>query len=202
MIVSAHQINFVPSKAFFDKMKQSHIFVLLDDVQYEPRGFTNRNRIVENQWLTVPVKKHPVETLIKDIEISYDEDWKTKHVTELFRVYGATNNPLYHFINKVYEHPWKNLIGFNLAWIREICSILNIKTNTMFGSTLDLKSKGSQRMLDMCIKLGADEYLSGPSGKNYLDLESFEKQDIKVSWMSQQEPNSLSVLDDIMRGNI
>lgn len=201
MIVSAHQVNFIPSKAFFDKMKQSHIFVLLDDVQYEKNGYTNRNRIVPNEWLTIPVK-HKHDTLIKDVEIDYTTDWKTKHVTELFRVYGATNNPLYYFINKVYEHPWKNLIGFNLAWIREICSILDIKTNTMFSSTLDLKSKGSQRMLDMCIKLGADEYLSGPSGKNYLSLEEFEKQGIKVSWMPPQPKDSLSVLDDIMRGKI
>jgi hypothetical protein len=201
MIVSAHQVNYIPSKAFFDKMKQSHIFVLLDDVQYEKNGYTNRNRITPNEWLTIPVK-HNHDTLIKDVEIDYTTDWKTKHVTELFKVHGATNNPLYHFINRVYEHPWEKLIGINLAWIREICSILSIKTNCIFSSQLNIETKGSQRILDICIKLGADQYLSGPSGKNYLDLESFDKAGINISWMPPQEPNSLSVLDNIMRGKI
>lgn len=180
-------------------MKQSHIFVLLDDVQYEKNGYTNRNRIVPNEWLTIPVK-HNHDTLLKDVDIDYTTDWKTKHVTELFKVYGATNNPLYHFINRVYEHPWEKLIGINLAWIREICSILDIKTNTLFSSQLEVNTKGSQRILDICIKLGATEYLSGPSGKNYLSLEEFDKQGIKVRFMEPQPKDSLSILDDILRG--
>ena len=50
MIVSIHQPNYLPWIGFFDKIKRSDVFVLLDDVQF-PRGkkhFGHRNKIKTN----------------------------------------------------------------------------------------------------------------------------------------------------------
>ena len=61
MIVSIHQPNYLPWLGYFDKIKQSDIFVVFDDVQF-PRGkkhFGHRNQIKTNtgkKWLTVPIK--------------------------------------------------------------------------------------------------------------------------------------------------
>jgi len=205
--VGIHQPNYIPSKAFFDKMKMCDYFVLLDDVQYEKNGFTNRNRIVEGEWLTIPVHRNH-DTLIKDIEIDNTINWKQKHRQKLTSVYG--NEPtlekycgLYDFIFKLYEHPWKNLIGINLAWIKKICEILEIKTNTTFSTSFDNGHlKGSDKILDICERLGATHYVSGPSGRKYLNTLDFDNAGITIEWLPSQPPTTLSILDDIFRGKI
>ena len=58
--VSIHQPNYIPWLGFFEKIMNSDIYVVFDDVQY-PRGkdFANRNQIKTNTgklWLTIPIK--------------------------------------------------------------------------------------------------------------------------------------------------
>jgi len=36
--------------------------------------------------------------------------------------------------------------------------------------------------VDLCRQMGASEYISGPSAKNYIDENAFAEQGIKVSW--------------------
>ena len=45
------------------------------------------------------------------------------------------------------------------------------------------KWEKSIKLLDICKKTGANEYLSGPSAKSYLDSSIFTQNGIKVSWM-------------------
>jgi len=206
--VGIHQPNYIPSRAFFDKMKQCDYFVLLDDVQYEKNGYTNRNRITHDEWLTIPVhRKH--DTLIKDVEISYDDvNWRNKHLQKLTSVYGnepTLENYCKHYdkIFRIYNYAWKNLIGINLAWIREICDILQIKTNTTFSTSFENGHlKGSDKILDICERLGATHYISGPSGRKYLNTLDFDNAGITIEWLQPQPPQSLSILDDIFRGKV
>ena len=49
MIVLITQPTFLPWIGYFDQMRLADIIVFLDSVQYERRGWHNRNRIVENK---------------------------------------------------------------------------------------------------------------------------------------------------------
>ena len=42
----------------------------------------------------------------------------------------------------------------------------------------------SEKLLNICIQSGANSYLSGPSAKEYLDLDIFKKNKIKVEWFN------------------
>ena len=66
IILSAHQPNFLPYLGFFNKMKQSDIFIIRDEVLYIKKEYHNRNRIRINshdnikspksKWISVPVE--------------------------------------------------------------------------------------------------------------------------------------------------
>jgi len=59
MILSVHQPQYIPWLGYFDKIDKSDCFVFLDQVQYKPREYQNRNRIRTKDgwlWLAVPVK--------------------------------------------------------------------------------------------------------------------------------------------------
>ena len=60
------QPSYIPWRGYFHQIQKADIFVFLDDVQFDRRGWRNRNRIKTAkgaQWLTVPVfsKNHQLE---------------------------------------------------------------------------------------------------------------------------------------------
>ena len=95
MIVSIHQPNYLPWLGYFDKIKQSDIFVVFDDVQF-PRGkkhFGHRNQIKTNtgtKWLTVPIKNKSDMVSFNDTIINYDTDWHNKHCKQISNHYSKS----------------------------------------------------------------------------------------------------------------
>ena len=48
------------------------------------------------------------------------------------------------------------------------------------SSELDISGLKSDLILDICKVVGATTYIAGPSGRDYLDMKSFEEEGIKV----------------------
>ena len=67
-------------------------------------------------------------------------------------------------------------------------SALNLMTYTVNSSTLKKSSKQSQRLLDICKHLDASCYISGISGKDYLDEKIFHNSGIKIIYENFQHP--------------
>ena len=62
-VVAIHQPNFFPWLGYFDKIRRSDIFILLDDVQFSKTGgvWSNRVKVLingEGRWLTAPVERN------------------------------------------------------------------------------------------------------------------------------------------------
>ncbi|MEF3280984.1 MAG: WbqC family protein [Elusimicrobiota bacterium] len=188
MILSAHQIHFMPGLRFFSKMRQSDLFVFLDDVQYEKREFQNRNKIKTSygfQYLTVPViTKGRFNQIIKDVEINNSYNWKTEHLKAIEINYAKAKYFYKYFpeLVKIYNSDYNKLIDISLKLIDFFRKHLNIKTPFVFSSSLNIDKKSTERLVELCKRLNADMYLSGRGAKSYLDEKEFEKADIKVIW--------------------
>ncbi len=65
---------------------------------------------------------------------------------------------------------------------------MGINTKTIRSSELNIKSTGSERLLEICKKVSSDTYLSGELGKNYLDEEIFKQSNIKIIYEKFQHP--------------
>jgi hypothetical protein len=63
-----------------------------------------------------------------------------------------------------------------------------IKTKLVFSSELGLSSKSTERLVDMVELLGGDTYISGPAGRNYLDISLFTNKDIIVQFQDFNHP--------------
>ena len=89
--VSIIQPGYIPWLGFFDLLKLADVFVIYDDVQFDRRGWRNRNRILspngKPHWLTIPVeKKGNYNQLIKDVKI-VDENWAKNHLETIRHFY-------------------------------------------------------------------------------------------------------------------
>ena len=171
MKISIHQPNFVPWYPFFQKIKEADIFIILSNCQFEKNNYQNRFNIID-QWYTMRTKKGL--DLIKNKV--YDDphyDWnkikkgfpKINHITSEFD--DCINN---------------NLSITNINIIKKACGLLNINTKIVFDYPTDLK--GTSRLVDLCKKYNATEYISGLGAKSYLQPELFEIENIKVTYQT------------------
>lgn len=64
--------------------------------------------------------------------------------------------------------------------------ILKIDTKIILSSDLNVEEKKTLKIFEICKKLKADEYVSGPLGKNYLDEFLFNNK-IKLSYFNNDE---------------
>lgn len=188
MILSAHQPAYLPWLGYFDKIVKSDIFIYLDTVQFEKNSFTNRNRIKTPQgpvWLTIPVKiKGHLGKSLLELEIDSGQNWRRKHLNTIFLNYKKTAffEERFAKLEALYQNQhvllselcWDQL----MFWLKE----LGITTQVIRSASLPTCSKKSDLVLDLCRHFGADQYLSGALGKDYLKVEDFRLNGISVEF--------------------
>lgn len=188
MILAAHQIHFMPGLRYFSKMKDSDIFVYLDDVQFVKREFQNRNKIrTKNGWqyLTLPVlTKGRYKQNIMDVEINNSYDWRTEHLRAIESNYAKAKyfNKYFNEIKSIYMKEYIYFKDISLNFLNFFRRELGINTKFVFSSSLEVNKKSTERLVEICLKLGADRYLSGVGARNYLDVDLFKKNGIDVIW--------------------
>lgn len=194
MILSAHQPAYLPWLGYFDKIIKSDVFVFLDSVQFEKNSFTNRNKIktpAGATWLTVPVKtKGHLGNTIVETKIDNRKKWQHDHLKAIFLNYRKAPrfDECYHRLKNLYgkeylllsELCWDHL----MFWLKEIGSEKKI----FRSSQLPVEGKKSTLILNLCRHFGADRYISGSLGKNYLNEDDFREVGIKIDYQDYIHP--------------
>ena len=194
MIVTIHQPDFLPWLGFFDRWKKSDLFIILDDVQFIRRGWQHRDKIKTAQgikWLTVSVKKKGnYLSQLRHIKLNNNIDWKKQHIELIQNSYGNTKNFLSIFKNlkKIYLKNHILLIDLNMDLLKYCAQRLSIKTPFIFSSALNIKSFGTQRLVELVNSVGGDKYLTGTGAKEYLEENLFQNKNIKVLWQKFEHP--------------
>jgi hypothetical protein len=192
VILSANQPYFFPFPGFFYKAYLSDIFVILDDVQF-PRGTTwiTRNRFKNDQgslWLTVPVKKKGLGLQkIDAVRICHDGRWPKKHLASLKNAYSRAPYFKAHigFLETLWSTKFEKLIDLNLAVINYLMQELKIGTKVVLSSELGVHSTGTERLIEICRKMGASRFLAQSPAQKYLDADRFADAGIRLNQFKQ-----------------
>jgi hypothetical protein len=185
--VAITQSNYIPWKGFFDSINLVDVFVLYDDMQYTKRDWRNRNLIkVENgtKWLSIPVEvKGKYFQKISETKIS-DPSWAEQHWSTLKHIYGKQKGfELYKPIfEELYQQPFEYLSEVNYAFIKAICSILNITTEIKWSSEFVLPEGKTERLVSICKDLKGTDYFTGAAAKAYMDEGLFSQNNIAVHY--------------------
>jgi hypothetical protein len=194
MIVSVHQPQYMPWLGYFDKIARSDAFVFLDNVQYKPREFQNRNKIRTKDgwlWLSVPViSKGKGRQVISDVRIDNELDWPKEHLMSLKTCYGRAKyfDRYFPFFEDLYGKSWESLALLNIYIIKYLLKDLSIDTPLYFESDLDITTAKTERIVDICLKLKADTYLSGAGGRAYIEEDKFVSSGLKLSYQDFSHP--------------
>lgn len=197
MIITIHQPEHLPWLGFFNKISKAEKYVILDNVQFRKNYFQNRNRIMGSngvQFINVPTKtKGHMDSILANTEISLDganARWKEKYLKTIQMSYSR--HPYFSEVFPVIETALETestlLCDINIAIIMSFADKLDIHPEYVKASEIDLEGSKSDLILDICKKLKADVYIAGPSGRDYLDINSFSESKIKVKYNDYKHP--------------
>jgi hypothetical protein len=167
------------------KLASCDVYVLLDDAQYTKNGWQNRNKIKGPQGpvlLTVPVRD-PAFKPINEVEINNQTPWAASHWKSL--LFNCGKAPYFRQYAEPFEgilaKRWDLLSSLNGHLIATLCRAFGIETPLLLSSSLGIPGHGTERLVQICQRLGASTYLTGAfAAGNHLDEQMFADAGINV----------------------
>jgi hypothetical protein len=193
MKCAIHQPQFLPWLGYLHKINSVDKFVFLDNVQFRKNEFQNRNRILvagTARWLTAPVSFRFGATL-REVALATTVPWRKKILNTLDLNYAKTPyfRQFRESLGRVMGQEWQSLAELNEATVRWLMHCFDVHTETAASSHFSgLSPEPTQRLIDICNRVGADTYVSGAGGHNYLAPAEFEKAGIKLEFQEFQHP--------------
>lgn len=182
------QSNYIPWKGYFDLIRNVDEFIILDDVQFTKNDWRNRNKIKTRtglEWLTIPVRQEKLDQSISRTQ-TLDGRWADKHWRSLIHSYGRS--PYFSRYAETIEAAYaegshlRSLSAINLLFIKLICGLLDINTVINTCSAYVMLGNRVDRLVNICKQASANEYLSGPAARDYIDESMFQNADISIKW--------------------
>ena len=194
MILTAHQPVYLPWLGLFHKIALADLFCYFDIVQYQRKDYNNRNKIKTSNgelWLSVPVesKNHLNKNVSKILIVQ--GNWVKKHLKSIELNYKKTPFFKDYFpeLRSILINESKNSLGhLNLKLLEYFMECLSIDTPIVKAGDYSFDGIGSDLVLDMCVRLGADSYIFGEQGKNYADVKAFKEAKIVVEFQNYIHP--------------
>lgn len=201
--LAIHQPQYLPYLGFFHKIARCDEFVFLDHVPYQLNGLMNRNKIRGPndgwQWITLPVNGRP-DMPINQVQIDPRSMWRKKHWNTLQANYARSP----HFkavaeeLKGIYSGSDDNdLTRACLAFAHWAMKALDVERPTLLSSTLDVPGRSSEMLINLCKARGATHYISGPGGRQYMDLDLFAQAGIEVIWQDFKPPTYPQLLPQL-----
>lgn len=217
-VVAIHQPNFFPWLGYFDKVRRSDVFILLDDVQYQKTGGTWSNRVKvllngEGRWLTAPVDRSFHGTrAIYEMAFSSKEDWRGKVLRTLVAAYRSAPcfDTVFAAIEPLVQNPEDNVAEYNIHAIKTLADAIGLTVNSVVRSSdFPVDSLATQRLIDLTKRVGGQRYLCGGGATGYQQDEAFEKSSIQLVYQGFSHPHypqfghkdfvaGLSIVDALM----
>lgn len=162
MKVVITQPRYLPNESYLQRIADSDIWIVLNDVQRNGRAFENRNILFDKHWLTIPIlgsKRQKIK------ECKTTDDWSQKHINKIYALYPKCDKGLI-----------QNLYGIDTDDFTKICvwqTKVLIRQLSMsipkiiYSSDYPSKLTGRDRIYELLKMHDATEYLTGKSCFKY-----------------------------------
>lgn len=169
------QPYFFPYLGYWQLIDAVDSFVLFDEAQYIKQGWINRNRVLKQgggwQYIQVPVAKHPMNTLIRDVRIAPGDDWRPRVLNKLshYRSIAPYFEETIELVRQCLSIGSQESIGaLNASVVRSVCKALSIRSEIIVSSEhgfdyTDVATPGDWALAH-ALQLGAIEIVNPLNG--------------------------------------
>lgn len=191
MKLAIMQPYFFPYAGYFNLISKVDKFVFYDDVNFIKGGWINRNRLFlsgDVRYFTVPLSGASPNQKIMDVKIQPKSTWERKLLEGIKQSYSkAPNfNMTYDLIRDVINNEDDRVSQFAKRSIKKTSERLGLQV-AFVDSSSDYSNSylsGVERVLDICVKNGAEIYVNLSGGKDLYCENVFLEQDIKLVFSS------------------
>jgi hypothetical protein len=169
------QPHYLPWPGYFDLIQRADIFIFHDDIKFNKQSWQQRNRIALSEelvWLSVPVQKgRGTGSLINQLKVDDSQNWRHRHLAKLQHAYSASPgfDVVYRLIERALDPANTALSTINQAFILGVLDLLGIKRTIHCSSEWGLPGSRSERLLNLCDRVGATSYLSPRGSRAYIE---------------------------------
>lgn len=185
-------MNFLPGVSVIRKVMAADAVVWMDLMQYRRHGWVNRNRLEDGTMLTVPVAEHDTFKPINEVAIADPTGrMREKAARTLENRLGRVGEPFAEAIRR----PYKLLAGLNEHLLQVLLAELGVAVEHHSQSRLGSGryDDTSEGLAEMVAEVGGSVWLSGPSGRAYLDEGPFRERGIEVRYFQHEGSNPSAV---------
>lgn len=169
------QPTYLPWLGYFDLIRNVDIFVVYDHVQFEKQSWQQRNRIRNKQgeiMLTVSVlHENGLERRVRDVKIDHIRNVLRKHLMSIQLSYAKALNfkVIFPELEKIYTQKPVTLVELNMQLIQLGMKFLHVQKELVYSGEMAVQGQKVEALIDVCQKLGCDQYLSPVGSKRYID---------------------------------
>lgn len=194
MKVGIMQPYFLPYLGYWQLMNAVDRYIILDDVSFIRRGWIHRNRIQnhgEVQWLTIPITGASQNRTICELNLARSERvWhKLRRSVQLAYCHAPQYALGKAVFDRILDFRDDNLSQFLTNSIYESAFYLAIDTEIVRASDLeyDRSLRGSERILELCARMGADSYYNAIGGQELYDADLFAARGIDLRFLRMKD---------------
>ena len=180
---------------YFGLIDLADTFVFYDDVQFSAQSWQQRNKIKSTNdnwmWLSVPIVRKFGQN-IDEVQINNTSNWLKKHWGSIYQSYAKAScfKDYKDEIENFYQKEWEYLSELNITTIKKLSELLGtdmpefIRSSQLEGIT----GGKTDRLLAVLEEIGADEYISNPGSRDYIETDKFKRKGIKLYWYEYRHP--------------
>lgn len=191
--VAIMQPYIFPYFGYWQLLNVVDTFIIYDDVNFIKRGWVNRNNILNNgkpSMFTIPLIKASQNKLINEINIVSDNLWKQKLLKTIVASYKKAPyfNAVYPMIEEIINNNETNISVYIEFQLKKIATYLNITTTIKIASKEynNRRLKGQERILDICIKEKASQYINPIGGLDLYEKDKFIENGLKLNFINSK----------------
>lgn len=191
MKIAIMQPYFCAYIGYFQLINSVDKFVIGDDLQYTTRRWFNRNRILHNGAafpFAIPIKKDSRNKNVNQrflADTALGEKVKILKRIKNFYANAPYSSQCYQIIRQLFLNNNNNLFDFIYYSINELSKMLDIKTQFILSSSLDIdrELKAQDKIIQICKLIKTDIYINPIGGKELYDKEVFAKEGIDLKFI-------------------
>jgi hypothetical protein len=180
----------LPYLGYFQLITAADRFVFLDDVNYIKKGWINRNRVLMNgndYLISFNISGASQNKKINELTFDFDEQWQKKFWGTIHATYSKA--PFYRatesILGRIFDTTERNVSRFIFNSFQILANQFEIKTELIASSAIygETELKGQDRILMICQKNGATQYINPPGGRELYSAEAFASKSIALSFL-------------------
>lgn len=192
--VGIMQPYFMPYIGYFQLIQAVDKMVIYDNIEYTKKGWINRNRILVNcqpEYISIPLAKSSDFCFISEKHLA--TDWirqKQKLKNKILESYRKAPefNQIFNFIERILDFDNDNLFAFIFNSIRELNKLLNIQTELIKSSDLQIDHtfRSQEKVITICKSLGASTYINSIGGTSLYDTKQFKNSGLELKFIQSR----------------